>query len=118
MVNTSPIIGRSGKRRQLIVALPQDLKMKLFKIAAFPSANLISPVPVVFTFTLLVPLSTAIFSKQCRVMTTNGYDIVNIIQMSIILIYPVVLGRDWDIPMKYVVNPKSKVALTSMTISR
>ena len=75
-------------------------------------------------------------------MTTNGYDIVNIIQMSIILIYPVI-GRDWDIPMKlkqkdfkthfttscpiavkkltttyYVVNTKSKVALTSMTISR
>ena len=64
MVNTSPLIGRSGKRRQLIVVLPQDLesrlrlahsivmelnflrhylKMKLFRIAAFPSANLISP---------------------------------------------------------------------------
>ena len=59
----------------------------------------VSPVPVVFTFILLVPLSTVIFSKQCRVMTTNGYDIVNIIQISIILMYPVV-GRDWDIPMK------------------
>ena len=64
MVNTSPLIGRSGKRRQLIVVLPQDLgsrlrlahsivmelnflrhylKMKLFRTAAFPSANLISP---------------------------------------------------------------------------
>ena len=92
--------------------------MKLSRIAAFPSANLISPkkwanivwdgvfsslkvlpVPFLFTFILLVPLSTAIFSKQCRVMTTNGYDIVNIIQMSIILMYPVI-GRDWEIPMK------------------
>ena len=57
-------MGRIGKRRQLIVAVPQDLesrlklahsivmelnflrhylKMKLFRIAAFPSANLISP---------------------------------------------------------------------------
>ena len=64
MVNTSPLMGRSGKRRQLIVVLPQDLgsrlrlvhsivmelnflrhylKMKLFRTAAFPSANLISP---------------------------------------------------------------------------
>ena len=32
-------------------------------------------------------------------MTTNGYDIVNIIQISIILMYPVT-GRDWEIPMK------------------
>ena len=77
--------------------------------------------------------STDTICKQCSVMTTNGYDMVNIIQMSIIFIYPV-MGNDWEMPIKlknmklwkayemrqtyYVVKTSSKVALTSMTISR
>ena len=77
--------------------------------------------------------STDTICKQCSVITTNGYDIVNIIQISIIFIYPVI-GSDWEIPIKlknmklwkayemrqtyYVVKTSSKVALTSMTISR
>ena len=64
--------------------------------------------PAASTFILLVPLSSVSFSKQCSVMTTNGYDIVKIIQMSIILMYPVI-GRDWEIPMKL----KQNAILTS-----
>ena len=74
--------------------------------------------------------------KQCRPMTMKGYDMVNIIQISIILMYPVI-GKELEIPMKlcfyfsngnnlskvqnltyYVVNTKRRVAFTSITISR
>ena len=70
--------------------------------------------PELSTLILLVPLSAASLSRQCSVMTTKGYDIVNIIQMSIIFAYPVI-GRDWEIPMK--LNKKIFIYIVSQNWS-
>ena len=72
------------------------------------------PIPVLSTFILIIFLSNATFCKQCSVITMKGYDIVNIIQMSIIFAYPVI-GRDWEIPMK--LNKKIFIYIVSQNWS-